>query len=552
MERIDIVLLVLNILFCGLLFFMAGYVERVINSKWRILWCVPVIVCLIVVVISGFEALMLGAYIAPVLLLSGFFNEKRKHRRLTSIASAVITLVSLPLCLTGAGYRAPDYVKEFKECFKLMEEHYILAEHKGIDWDKLYEEYLPKFESADKNHDEIENYIAWIELCAEFNDGHVCYVPAKNYEDKLVKALDRVLGNDYGLALMSLSDGRVAAVNVEVGGEAEKAGIRNGTIITGWDGKNPAELGEGLTEYAFTAFADKDNEEFYRVLFGAGTGGDTVSVSFLDESGAEKTAVLPKNGAYYSGRMEGALEIIDQGLEMGHLTWQKLDEKTVALRVKMMMDDFKSASTGDFESFKSRISNTLYAFKEEGVENIVIDLRGNGGGSGYMVMAMASLFAPEGEHYYATDGLWNDELGSYVTDPETGKYLEGEKNYFTGENILGEGKIIILVNSSAISAADHLVKVLQGFENITVMGFTEPNGSAQGVVGIETENGALSFSNSLLLDENGDIFIDSDTSMESGDDVDIKIAFDETAVKALFEDGEDYVLQKALEYLNAE
>ena len=110
---------------------------------------------------------------------------------------------------------------------------------------------------------------------------------------------------------------------------------------------------------------------------------------------------------------------------------------------------------------------------------------------------------------------------------------------------------MLIVNSGSASAADHLTMVMQGMENVTVMGFTEPNGSAQGVSGVDLRSGMLCFSSSLLLDENGDIFIDSDTQGESGNDIDIKIPFDEEAVRSLFIDGEDHVLNKALQLFAA-
>ena len=316
-----------------------------------------------------------------------------------------------------------------------------------------------------------------------------------------------------------------------------------------WDGKDAKSLGEGLTKYAGMCFADKDNEAFYKVLLGSGTGGDTVTITYLDESGAEKTAELPKLGTYYSGILKATLNIINQGIETGHLTWVDIDEKTSAFRVKMMMYDFKSLKNENHDALKYAITEKLAELKAKGVENIILDLRSNGGGSGDMVKAIASVFAPLGEHYYCTDGLWDDELGGYATDPETGKYVKGTDNYFTGEN-LWDGKVVVLVNALSVSAADHFVKVTSEFDNITVMGFTESNGSAQAIGGVNLDSGAyLQFSSCVVLDENGDIFIDSGEDMESGNDIEIKIDFTEETVKSLFDNDEDYVLNKALEYL---
>ena len=88
------------------------------------------------------------------------------------------------------------------------------------------------------------------------------------------------------------------------------------------------------------------------------------------------------------------------------------------------------------------------------------------------------------------------------------------------------------------------VKVLGQFENVTVAGFTETNGSAQGVGGVNLSCGSLSISGSLILDEDGDIFIDSGTDRQSGNRLEITVPFDKQAVRSLFDDGKDYLIEQ--------
>ena len=132
---------------------------------------------------------------------------------------------------------------------------------------------------------------------------------------------------------------------------------------------------------------------------------------------------------------------------------------------------------------------------------------------------------------------------------ENGGYIKGTDNYFNGENILGDGRVILLVDAYAASAADHLTKVMQGMENVTVMGFTKAAGVGQGVYGIDLENGSLQYSSSVLLNKDGSIFIDAGTDHITGDDIDIKVPLDEEAFRALFDEDRDYLLEKALEQL---
>lgn len=542
----DFILVVVELLLAVLLYFIAGVAEKYITNKWRACYFIPAVVAIVFITISGFEPLMLGVYLGSVLMLAGFLKDSKIIRRIVSVISAVAVFTALPLCSDNENYRGIDFVADFNSALGDMKEHYVLAEHKNIDWDALYEKYLPKFEAANKSRDEVENYIAWLEFCSEFKDGHVCFAPDE-YETVTEKAYDRVFGNDYGLSLMTLDDGRIVAVNVEEESEAALAGIHNGTVVTAWDGKNPVEIGAEYAKYATPVFADYENEMFYRAALGAGSGGESVTVSYISDSGEACECVLKKIGPYYN-RLKSTLDILTSGLNVGHLTWNEINEDTVVFRVKMMMFDSNSMTSGEHSALKRDIYAKVEEYKAAGFKNLILDLRGNGGGSGQMVKAIAEVFAPEGTHLYCYDGLWSDKDSGYVRD-SSGKFVKGTEQVYSGEYLWGDNPVIILVNSNSISAADHTVKVLGGLDNVTVMGLTKSNGSAQGIGGIILESGMLQFSSSLLLDENGDIFIDSGTDYKSGNELEVKIPFDEEAVKSLFDNREDYVLNKALEYL---
>lgn len=517
--------------------------RKYINNEWRALYCIPPIIGLFFLTIEGFEPLMLGAYIGLVLLLAGLIKDDYKVRRCVCLGAMLLGLVTIPICLLGKSYRTDDYVKDFKEGVAFMKDHYVLTKHKGVDFDALYEEYLPMFKEADKNHDKVANTIAWCLFCAEFRDGHTGFQPKDKETWK--EALRQAAGNDYGLSLMMLADGRVAAVNVEDSDFFKNAGISNGTIITSWDGRAIAEVARESVLYRMTPYADKDNEAFEQALYAAGVGGDSVKITYLDASGAEKELELPKLGDYFD-RVEKTREIICQGVETGHMMWAEVSEEAVAFRIKMMMFDSESAKTEDFTAMKQEIREKAEEYQAAGKTHLILDLRDNGGGSGQMVKAIASLFALPGEYYYCTDGLWDDKIGGYAKDEE-GNYIPGKEHYFQGENIWN-GPITLLVNQNSASASDHLTKVMQGMDNVTVMGFTEPNGSGQGVNGIELESGGLNFSSSLMMDRDGGIYVDSGMDRESGNEIDVVIPFDEEAVKVLFDEGGDYVLQKCLEY----
>ncbi|MDE5966210.1 MAG: hypothetical protein K2G89_05195 [Lachnospiraceae bacterium] len=534
----DIGLIVLELLVAGGLFWLASYAEKALSTKWKLCYTIPMILCIFAIALFGFEVSMLGVYLGALCMLAGFMKEEKRLRRVSAMAAGVLTVISLGVCMINPEYRTPDYVEEFKESFSQLKLHYNMAEHKNIDWDTLYEEYLPQFQKADKEHDEKANALAWELFVQEFHDCHVSYMEKK--EDILNGALERIAGNDYGLSLMTLENGKTVAVNVETDSLVYQAGIRNGTVITAWDG---VEIKEAIDAYnrdnkfRIHAFAVKENEDFYRAMLVAGTGGDSVNISYLDDAGTEKTVLAGKLGNYKK-RLEDTVDVIDQGVAITNLAWQNIDDETALMRMRFMSYDKEE----NFDQMSEEVRTKLLVLKDRGVKHLIFDMRSNSGGSDEYVKALIKLIAPEGEHTYAYDGVFDKKTMRYLKDENTGRYLVGERECYQGENLWGHGDITILVNTNTVSAGDHFSMLASAFPNVTIMGFTHSSCSAQGINSVQTGHSFLAYSSVLLLNEDGSVFIDTDETREATVPLDIKIPFDERAVAALFDDGEDYVL----------
>ena len=542
MEYLDIVLVMIELALCVFLWKFSDYCERVRSSKWKLVWLTPLALWFIISVIVGVDKCLISAYVGIIILALGFFREKLDFRRIISVIAAVCIVLAVPVCLLSKAYRRVDYTAEFEEIFEKAEKRYVLTKHKNIDWKALHDKYLPEFRKATKDRDEVENYITWGKLCAEFRDGHVNYISEEKVSDE---ACRRAWGNDYGLVVMALADGRYVALNVD--DSLKNQGIHQLTEIISWDGMTLEEADSKSVMRQMKGYADIDNEKFYSGLFAAGVGGDSVKVTFIADDGSEKTAELPKIGDYQD-RAEAYLKKLNQSTPIANMTFTKLDDETACLKMCGMEYDSESSNSENYTMMKRHLKNDLLDLRNEGVKNLVLDIRGNCGGEGGVVTTIASLLAPEGKHFYANNPQWDDKNKCYVLD-EDGNYIVDDAVEFEGMDLLNGGKIIILVNSASVSAADHLTKVMSQFDNVTVMGFTEPNGSAQGVSSINSESGTLLLSSSAVLDKDGSVFIDSDESRQSGDDLDIRIPFDEEAVHEIFDEDNDYIMDKALEQM---
>ena len=86
-------------------------------------------------------------------------------------------------------------------------------------------------------------------------------------------------------------------------------------------------------------------------------------------------------------------------------------------------------------------------------------------------------------------------------------------------------------------------------DNVTIAGLTKSNASGQAVGYIPTHNGGLSYSQMPVLDQNGDIYIDTGTDHQSKLNFDVKIPLDSEALVRIFENDEDYVLDYTMTHL---
>lgn len=540
----DLIIVAFGIVWSVVLFFAAGYANEAPNSKWKLLFIVPGFVCMVLSGLSGFEISMLPAYVSVIILAAGFFKESKTFRQMLCIPAILLLLAAIPMCVFNTGYRAPEYTKDFKKAFSAMKEHYVLSEYKKIDWDRLYAAYLPQFQEADKHHDEVEINIIWQRFCQEFHDGHVGW---QSFGSGIMEeTADRMFGSDYGLSLMTLENGDTVAVNVEEGSVLREAGIVNGTVVTAWNQVQIEDLIKN-TNVRISAFPDEQNERFYRALTAAGTGGKSVTITFLDEDGKICNVEAPKLGSY-AKRLEETVRIINGGVKTGNMEWSFPADNTACLRIKQMMYDSISYDDGNHAEMKAELRERILKLRETGTNKLIIDLRDNAGGSMQFVLAVAQLLAPKGGHSYIYEAVWDENTKEYKRDAD-GNYIVGKGITYQGEDLMAGGEIIILVNAATISAGDHLTMLLSEFDNVTVMGFTPSSGSGQAVNSIRFDYGILTYSDVPCLDSEGNIFIDTDFSRQSNMPLDVKVPFDQKAVTALFDEKKDYLLEIAVDVL---
>ncbi|MBO4864692.1 MAG: hypothetical protein J5517_10010 [Eubacterium sp.] len=595
----DFTFTIIELALMVLLFIVAKWAVKNVSNKWRLLYAAPSFVVVCMLIFIGFDVHHTGIYAAVALQIAALFmgndsaDEKAvRPKRILAIVSAGLIIISVVIISIAPSYHRLPIYDDFNKAFDVMKKHYILDVEKGIDWDKLYAKYKPLFKEADRTQSHIENYKLWKQFTTEFYDGHVGYQMGS--EGLARDAFLRIYGNDFGLSLAKLSTGEYVAVNVEgydksysVLNEDEddlgyymvkdmylnksadrltlkNAGIKNGTVITKWNGK-PIEDYYDSISYYMEQMPVRENEEFYLPMYVAGIGknmdyGETyvqgevyesktgakidsdpeVDITYLDENGEEKTITAPSLGVY-AMRLWDTQKKIDDGVNITNLTWQQVNDDTYMIRISEMVYDQETYTGSDYSKMEDELREQVLDLKAEGIKNIIFDLRSNTGGSPFFVNGVAKLFAPEGEHVSYYSAVINAATATYERGAD-GKYIKGVPEIYQGEDLWKDGKIILLVNAYTVSGGDDMTYTMGQYPNVKIMGFTSSNSSCQAVTQETMDIGALSFSAVPNLDENGEMMIDTRTDRVCGTPFDEKIPFTEEAVEAIFDEGTDFLL----------
>lgn len=540
----DIVYLLLEVLFgiAGLV--MAIVSSRYLHSKNKLVYIIAPIGSVVFMGFTGVDVTFLLAYIASALLILGFFFEKKILRIVLSAFLIISMIAEFGICNSSASYRAADYVAEFNDAFEKMEDYYVLTDHKNIDFDDIYEKYLPLFKDANKRHDKVDCYIAWMKFCDEFKDGHVaCAMPGLSKSE--VNALyEKLYGYDFGFSLLRLEDDRVVAVNVDSESDAGKAGIVNGTVVLCWNGKPVEEMISEFDPPLDRNFPVKEAEDFIRPVFASGNCGGPLTIVYLDENKAEKEVTLSSNGIY-KDRMEDTLSKLLDGTLETNLTVRQVDEKTAFIRIDAMGYDSKSYGSGEYDKMYEELRDKLQAQKDLGVTDLIIDLRANTGGDPGFDKTVFRLLFPEGEYIMSYNSVWDYDNNCFMKNAD-GTFVLGNPNKFYGEGFWGDGDITVIVSATTISAGDIFTEVISRLDNVKVIGITPSNCSGQAVRAVNTKDWMLTFSTVPDLNADGTIYIDPDGERKATIPLDIKVPVDDEFVDAVFNRGEDYLFDLAL------
>lgn len=282
----------------------------------------------------------------------------------------------------------------------------IGAYQSDVDWSVLDEVYdkLASSYDGDISKDAVIDG-AKKGLTDALGDKYTIYMNAKEAAE-FTDDLHGNVGAGIGVE-MGLRDGYVRVLRTLPDNPARRAGILAGDILYKVDGEEVYSL---------------KSEEIAKKV--RGEPGTEVEVTIVRD-GEEKTFKLTRE------EINNVSAYVDY------------DGKTAIITVTRFDND-----TG------TMVQNFAAKFKDKGIEKVILDLRGNGGG---YVAAAKDLLA-----------LWID--GDVILKQKSKHYGDMEEKTSSGKAALKDMKTIVLVNGTTASASEIVAGALQDYGKATVVG----------------------------------------------------------------------------------
>jgi C-terminal processing protease CtpA/Prc len=295
-----------------------------------------------------------------------------------------------------------SYTEAFDKMLEKFTNEYAFTELKKIDWAAKGKEFRPRFEEAEKNNDTHAYALALRDFLWSIPDTHI------GFDQSL-------LNNDFatetegglGFAMRETDDGKIIANFILSGGPADKAGMKWGAEIISLDGKPTAEVVEANVPWS-SPFSNPIIKRLQQLRYATRFPMDKgqVDVTFKNPGESEKTAKLDvvnerdsfSVGSFYYGQPATSLPVEFSILPSGY----------GYVKVNSFFDnDVLSIQVWE---------RAIKYFNDNQIPGVILDLRVNGGGSGWLADQMAAYFFDQ-EIVVGNTARYSKDTGKFYMDP---------------------------------------------------------------------------------------------------------------------------------------
>lgn len=410
------------------------------------------------------------------------------------------------------------YTKAFDAMLDKMRGEYAFTDFKGINWDALEVEFRPRFEEAETSSDWYLYVVALRDFLRSIPDGHVGGV-------FLFDEIGEKFAEGLGMAVRELDDGRILVSYILPDGPAYKAGIQLGAELLAINGQ-PIEDYVSANLPPTAPFSSAISERLEQLRWSLRFPREsTVTVGYRNQNGNEIKAVLKseqERDSLFASEPETTgfelpldYELLDNGYGYVQI-YSFFDNELLTIQLwERMMESLNGADT----------------------PGLIIDVRSNGGGNGFLAEQMAAYFFNE-PHVLGGSSFYDHERGEFVFDPNS-----QDRFFLPPENYRYNGDIAVLVGPNCVSACEFFSYAMTIENRAAIIG-QYPTGGLGGSVEqfYMPEGEIVQFTIGRAVDPQGNIHVEGTGIVPT-----VRVPVNEETV---FTDS-DPILDAAVEYLNA-
>jgi carboxyl-terminal processing protease len=306
--------------------------------------------------------------------------------------------------------------------FEFMSELFRERESQSIDFDKLSNYMKTNLVTGDHASDEAYfAAIAMNALIGAVNDAHSRLEPAQQLEDSQNSKEEKLKGVG---AILYKFGSKILFGELNIDGPAAQAGIKEGDELVS---VNDQEFGGDIGKLRNIIVDDKNN-------------GRSV-----------KLKVKRKQSAFIT------VEVVPAEISFNNVSSKIVIDGSFKIGIIKLSNFLSNQTCNDIKS-------ALTSFKSEKVNQLIFDLRNNGGGDIYQALCVGTLFMGREVIFYTSDGKSKPSKSNFFSDSD--KYYVGQEDAFT------DLPMVTLINSGSASASEAIAGSLQDHQRSWIAGDT--------------------------------------------------------------------------------
>jgi C-terminal processing protease CtpA/Prc len=431
--------------------------------------------------------------------------------------------------IEGEGAQADDfselsYTEAFDALIEKFRTEYAFTEYYGIDWDAKSDDWRPRFEEAEANNDSEAYQLTLQQFLWTIPDGHISMSLTQTLFDEFVNETDGGLG----IAMRETDNNSVIVNYVTEGSPADEEGIELGAEIISFNGTPVLEAVDEAQPWS-APFSTDHVEQLQQLRYATRWPmGTEVEVVYRNPGDDDTTTATMEVTNERESFAFSSFNVNRSGYEL------PVEYRPVGDYLYVEIASFFDDERLTIQLWERMIRTA----KENEAAGIILDMRNNGGGSGFLADQMAAYFFDD-ELILGNSGIYDEDLGEFYFDPDN-----VDRYFLPSPELRYDGDVAILVGPNCASACEFFSYNMTLQDRATIIGQYPTAGLGGGIQRFFMPDGVqMQMTIARAVDADGEIHIEG-----IGVQPDVKVPVN---AETLLND-EDAVLRAAIDFLNGE